>query len=172
MFFCGSKSLGLEDKNGSQKRSRRSKSIKIKKNPYADGGVDKFLALVADLEEKKQRIYDEMGTEEISLIRFVYDDFEQVKPIVVKANNKKLHIKGERSVEEKREIYVKPQEVLHVRKRHPANYYFIYVILVLILVFLAIYGRSLAILCTSIAWYLVPQFISRSSKRKVCDRIH
>ncbi|GMH13639.1 hypothetical protein Nepgr_015480 [Nepenthes gracilis] len=33
----------------------------------------------------------------------------------------------------------------------------------LVLLFLALFGRSVAILCTSLGWYLVPTMTSRSS---------
>lgn len=178
MFICGSRSLGHQDKNGSHKSSsKRSKSVsntKKKKNPYAEGGLDKFLALLADLDEKKQRIYDEIGSEDISFIRFVYsNDSDQPRPIIVRTNNSKkklLNVKAEKNVEEKteRDVKVKAQEELLQVRRNGVNYYLILVMLVFILVFIAIYGRCFAIVCTSIAWYLVPQFIVRSSsKRKV-----
>ncbi|KAL8487682.1 hypothetical protein ACS0TY_023679 [Phlomoides rotata] len=172
MFICGSRSFGHQDKNGSRMSSKRSKSFSnsnTKKNPYADGGVDKFLALVADLEEKKQRIYDEMGPEDISFIRFVYsDDSEQVKPIVVRARkNKKKLLVPPPAAEKSINVEEEEEKLLQVRRDgsfrlktlgYPA-YYVVGVVLVLILLFLAIYGRSLTILCTSIAWYLLPQFV-------------
>lgn len=218
MYICGSRSFG-EDKNGSyispcltSKRSKRSKSFSKftgkDKNPYADRGLDKFFALLADLDEKKQKIYRQMGSEDISFVQFVYsNDSEHVKPIVVKVKNKNnknsiKHLpnstittnsvaaaadasdKNLDEIPEKREIVTPQQQKEELVKRdqrwngsfrlvklmHP--YYCFPLILVLILLFLAIYGRSFAIFCTSISYYLVPSIVggstssSSSSRRK------
>ncbi|KAK1405633.1 hypothetical protein POM88_005238 [Heracleum sosnowskyi] len=59
------------------------------KNPYADRGLDKFSALVAELDSKRKKIYTQKGSEDISLIGFVYSNSNHYKPIVVKLKNKK-----------------------------------------------------------------------------------
>ncbi|KAL7154958.1 hypothetical protein ABFS83_03G039800 [Erythranthe nasuta] len=216
MFICGSGSFGNQDEdhqenesNGSPcptpKRSKRSTSFckiickdNTNKNPYADRGLDKFYALLADLDTKKQKIYTQKGSEEISFVRFVYaNDSDQVKPIVVKikeksnredkifsstkslpkqqpkpVNNNNNNITksaatistAEATKEESKEnIPSKKKRCLRScsaasfkleNMRHP--FFYFPVILVLILLFLAVYGRSFAILCTSIGWYMLP----------------
>ncbi|KAL6560187.1 hypothetical protein OROHE_006194 [Orobanche hederae] len=215
MFICGSGSFNHQDEdetesNGSPcptpKRSKRNTSFcKIigkdnnsNKNPYANRGLDKFYSLLADLDDKKQKIYRRMGAEEISFVRFVYtNDSNHVKPIVVKVKEKKQEknstdlinksIKNSASninptnVEVTDETSVTPlaEEELNKKSRRKKrclrckgslkldnlkqSYFYFPVILVLILSFLAIYGRTFAILCTSIGWYMVPTVIGGSS---------
>ncbi|CAK9146480.1 unnamed protein product [Ilex paraguariensis] len=99
MFCCGSgsfhrqededmepSSLSSARKGSRRKSSRRSKTSK---NPYADRGLDKFSALLAELEDKKQKIYTEIGSDDISFVRFVYSNSNDIKPIVVKLKDKK-----------------------------------------------------------------------------------
>ncbi|KAK6160599.1 hypothetical protein DH2020_003980 [Rehmannia glutinosa] len=224
MFICGSGSFNHQDhedeieSNGSPcptpKRSKRSTSFcKIlgkdnsNKNPFADRGLDKFYALLADLEEKKQKIYTQMGAEEISFVRFVYSpDSDHAKPIVVKVKEKKQvdkistnlikqsfkkttsNINQSDVVADKISVTTVasqitedrvPKEELIEKTRKKRRclrcngsfkldnlrrpYYYFPVIVVLILVFLAMYGRSFAILCTSIGWYMVPTVVGGSS---------
>lgn len=198
MFICGSGSLSNQDDAeleayGSPcptpKRSRRSTSFcKIlgrdsgSKNPYADRGLDKFYALLADLDSKKQKIYTQKGSEDISFVRFVYaNDSDSVKPIVVKVKErnpiKSAKIlteqpsfksdrdggataaeveppRSEKTMKKRRSLRCKGSNFKLEDLKHP-HFYFP-VVVVLILLFLAIYGRSFAILCTSIGWYLAP----------------
>ncbi|XP_047953544.1 uncharacterized protein LOC125199629 [Salvia hispanica] len=196
MFICGSGSFSNQDEGGDHeayaspcptpKRSRRSTSFcrilgrdSGTKNPYADRGLDKFYALLADLDDKKQKIYTQRGSEEISFVRFVYaGDSDVVKPIVVKLKEKNnspksvknfndqrsfsaaeeaiapaIEAKREKSMRKKRSLRCKGS--LKIEDLKQPHFYFP-VMVVLILVFLAIYGRSFAILCTSIGWYLAP----------------
>lgn len=60
-----------------------------KDNPYSKRGLDKFSALLTDLEAKKQQIYSQRGSEDISLVRFVYKDMDNCVPIVVKKKKEK-----------------------------------------------------------------------------------
>ncbi|KAG6438095.1 hypothetical protein SASPL_103031 [Salvia splendens] len=141
------------------------------KNPYADRGLDKFYALLADLDDKKQKIYTQKGSEDISSVRFVYDnDSDCVKPIVIKVKDRsppksaknfksndaapaETEAKSEKTMKKKRSLRCKGNFKLEDLKRPQL---FFPVMVVLILLFLAIYGRSFAILCTSIVWYLAP----------------
>ncbi|PIN05151.1 hypothetical protein CDL12_22313 [Handroanthus impetiginosus] len=206
MFICGTGNFGHhdhEDENetySSQlptpKRSKRSTSFcKIigrdnsNKNPYADRGLDKFYALLADLDDKKQKIYTQKGSEDISFVRFVYtNDSDHVKPIVVKVKNQDKNKgalnkqladnKQEQAEKTNTEAVAKeePDENTRKKKKYSLRcnpsfklenlrqpYYYFPVIVVLILLFLAVYGRSFAILCTSIGWYLVPSVVVSSS---------
>ncbi|XP_073272858.1 uncharacterized protein [Primulina huaijiensis] len=212
MFICGSGSFGHEDENerytspcSTPKRSKKNTNLwrigkdSGNKNPYADRGLDKFYALLAELDDKKQKIYTEVGSDEISLVRFVYpNDSNQVKPIVVKAKEKSQEknahgfVKNQRGndpdinpavvqVRDKIESGGIPDKLEAKRMfttgfklenlRHP--YYYFPLIFVLILLFLVVHGRSFAILCTSIGWYLIPivnganSSASSSSTRKL-----
>ncbi|XP_044511487.1 uncharacterized protein LOC123229633 [Mangifera indica] len=60
-----------------------------KDNPYSKRGLDKFSALLTDLEAKKQQIYSQRGSEDISLVRFVYKDTNDCVPIVIKVKKEK-----------------------------------------------------------------------------------
>ncbi|XP_009351130.2 uncharacterized protein LOC103942664 [Pyrus x bretschneideri] len=83
------------------RKSSRSKSAgliyrrhnKDSKNPYSDSGLDKFSALVADLEEKRKKIYAQMDPKDISFVRFVFKDETDTSapvPIVIKKKHKKV----------------------------------------------------------------------------------
>ncbi|KAL7127577.1 hypothetical protein ABFS83_14G262100 [Erythranthe nasuta] len=199
MFICGSRSFShhrKDENDNSQyctlKRSKRSKSLSnsSKINPYANRGLDKFSALLSDLDEKKQQIYMQMGSAEISFVQFVYSsDSKQVKPIVVKVRNSKNNHgflkrtpsnmsntvtpnpadaadKSFDAVERDREmVTVVSQEQKSTRwnTSFRPNSYCFFAILVLILLFLAINGRSFAIFCTTMSWYLIPNIVGGSS---------
>ncbi|CAN4092161.1 unnamed protein product [Withania somnifera] len=158
------------------KRSKRSLSrtkSSNKNNPYSDRGLDKFSALLADLEDKKQRIYSQIGPDDISLVRFVFSNSNDAKPIIVKMKDKTNSSQPleSREVDEdcqegKAEPEPEPESEGRMKKNRVSwslkwvnlkrpKYYFPLTI-ILILVFLAIYGRSFAIICTSIGWYLIP----------------
>ncbi|XP_073135858.1 uncharacterized protein [Henckelia pumila] len=193
MFICGSGSFSHEDENerytspcSTPKRSKKNTSFcrigkdSSNKNPYAGRGLDKFYALLAELDDKKQKIYTQVGSDEISLVRFVYpNDSDQVKPIVVKSKEKntiqgfaKNHQRGDNipavhvqvaqdkiesaaEIPDHKEAKRSSLAGFRVEKlRHP--YYYFPLILMMILLFLVVYGRSFAILCTSIGWYLIP----------------
>ncbi|XP_023524394.1 uncharacterized protein LOC111788300 [Cucurbita pepo subsp. pepo] len=152
---------------------------KDKKNPYSDRGLDKFSALLTDLEEKRKRIYAQTDPENIVLVRFAYKNSDECVPVVVKQKDKK---------EEKRVNDIKPAitqkqpdkkslvRVRTLRKLRKPGYY-VTAMVILILVLLCVFGRSVAIMCTCVAWYLVPvlkQSWSRSRtsmKRKEYARI-
>ncbi|XP_047977919.1 uncharacterized protein LOC125219875 [Salvia hispanica] len=199
MFICGSGSFSNHDDEpylspcSTPKRSRRSTSFcklmsrdSASKNPYADRGLDKFYALLADLDDKKQKIYTQKGSEDISFVRFVYDnDSDSVKPIVIKVKDRSPpksaknftdqrsfksddaapEAKSEKSMKKKRSLRCKGNLKLEDLK---CPQLFFPVMVVLILLFLAIYGRSFAILCTSIVWYLAPT-ISGTSMATAAD---
>ncbi|KAG6608423.1 hypothetical protein SDJN02_01391, partial [Cucurbita argyrosperma subsp. argyrosperma] len=72
---------------------------KDKKNPYSDRGLDKFSALLTDLEQKRKQIYAQTDPENIVLVRFAYKNSDECVPVVVKQKEKK---------EEKRVNDIKP----------------------------------------------------------------
>lgn len=173
------------------RRSSR-KSSKDSKNPYSTLGLDKFSALLADLEEKRAKIYSQMGSQDISLVRFAYSSSNDCVPIVVKLKDQNKACSGdkdetkdhkprtthkaealEKSPTETSIVYHHEEETekkrilswnfkSHVWKR-PSCYIPVFVVFVLL--FLAFFGRSVAILCTSIGWYLVPTLSSKKTAK-------
>ncbi|CAI9115866.1 OLC1v1016874C1 [Oldenlandia corymbosa var. corymbosa] len=174
------------------KKSR--KSNKDSKNPYADRGLDTFSALLDELDRKKQKIYTQKGSEDISLVRFVYSGSNNWRPIVVKSKDRKPEIgttttnvvkqsnnvqnseataqESVNSESEKEELQSQFAEkrsvsfwgVIDGLMRNLRNpYYQLTFVMILVLLLVILYGRSFAILCTSLGWYLVPMIKERSS---------
>ncbi|KAF7139337.1 hypothetical protein RHSIM_Rhsim07G0219700 [Rhododendron simsii] len=190
--ICGSGSFQrqLEEDDLVHAGSPR-KPKKGSKNPFADRGLEKFSALLAELEDKKKQIYTQLGSEEIAFIRFDYSKSNCCKPIVVKVKerekdhrqqqdkddtpaeinnsaavqvqesrtdqpgNKKVNDqKGHRSWDFlKREMWRKPS-------------YYLPAVMIMILLFVVLFGRSFAILCTSIGWYMIPAVTGGESNLK------
>lgn len=197
-----------------------SRSNKDNKNPYSSRGLDKFEALLADLDGKRQKIYTQKGSEDISLVRFVYSNSNDVKPIVVKikdhkkqdkekenqhklentkttlsslehavdGGNRKTAGSGKVVQQAKQSIdYKKMISVDQLRKKFGEwwrPWYSLPLFVILILVFLVFFGRSFAILCTSLGWYMVPsingtfdstkrtkKIMKKEYSRKVSDKI-
>ncbi|KAF8023086.1 hypothetical protein BT93_F0549 [Corymbia citriodora subsp. variegata] len=162
---------------------------KENKNPYSTRGLDKFEALLSDLQEKRQKIFTQKGSGDISLVRFAYTSSNDCVPIVVKkdkANKTRDHGTKTNDRQDEKLPAQTPSDVKEVSEtkaddsdkkaknkslawgfmkmknwRRPS--YYMPVAIVLILLLLAIFGRSVAILCTSIGWYVVPALKARSS---------
>ncbi|KAL3514432.1 hypothetical protein ACH5RR_027149 [Cinchona calisaya] len=216
-FVCGSFNNQEEDDIGELlspcTTPKKSRKCRDSKNPYANQGLDKFSALLAELEGKKQKIYTQKGSQDISFVRFVYSNSNDWKPIVVKANkDRKLEtgsnhvdnnlnkdkkmtriISSVGSVHDKHSVEVskvikevgqpkveecliqRPKRKKNIRwsfmlknLRHPCCY--LPILMVFILLFLAMYGRSFAILCTSLGWYLVPMIKERASSAEKTNK--
>lgn len=215
-FICGSGGNQEDDfdvlwpppPTPQRKTTRRhsfcSRSNKDSKNPYSNRGLDKFEALLADLDGKRQQIFTQKGSHDISLVRFVYSNSNDVKPIVVKIKDQRKQDKDQRhnkfngnanSAESSPEhpvaagggrhgggMVVQPEKTKSVvdtcKKRVSVDqlrikfgqwwrpWYSLSLFVILILVFLVFFGRSFAILCTSIGWYSVPLINSTSENRK------
>ncbi|KAL9313080.1 hypothetical protein ACSQ67_018532 [Phaseolus vulgaris] len=139
-------------------------------NPYSDRGLDKFSALLADLDERRQKVYSQSSPQEISLVRFAYssDDFV---PIVVKVKSKdrnKKHTSEELGIQhltsfsEQLEKSAEEATVEEMKQQHKNGCGFDFG-------FLIVFGRSVATLCTCVVWYVVPtlsECYSDSSKPK------
>ncbi|RWR77959.1 hypothetical protein CKAN_00646400 [Cinnamomum micranthum f. kanehirae] len=65
------------------------KSRRKEKNPYANRGRDKFEALLADLEARREKIMAKVGDKDVFLVRFAQSDTRDWVPIVVKAKDPK-----------------------------------------------------------------------------------
>ncbi|KAL6013037.1 hypothetical protein ACLOJK_003527 [Asimina triloba] len=147
-----------------------SKSKRRDKNPYSNRGLDKFATVVADLEAKKEKImqkvaFGETNPDDVVLVRFTHSPSHGGwVPIVI----------GKKKPPQKKTEEDHPKQALPAafssadimngnkkmdgqrRRRRTWNSYYWPVVLILILVCLVMFGRSFAILCTSIWWYLVP----------------
>lgn len=165
------------------RRSRNSfcRRCKDSKNPYSARGLDKFSALLSDLEEKRQKIYTQKDAQDISFVRFAFSNSNRIRPIVVKAKARKQDGKinklGEtkdkpinqnsEEVELSKEVKEKMEKKSKRKKRlawdnwRRASFY-LSIVIILILVFLTVFGRPVTILCTSLGWYLVPTIKARS----------
>ena len=183
-----------------RKSRKSSKTGKNSKNPYSSRGLDKFSALLAELEEKKQKIYSQMGPEDVPMVRFVYSSSNDCIPLIIKVKDQKqdkprigsandikenpntrnnegldkLPVEApveEKQVEQPRLETAKKTEKksftwnmkLH-RWRRP--YYYMPVALILILLLVVLFGRSVAILLTSLAWYIVPALSTKKPSQK------
>ncbi|GJS95550.1 hypothetical protein Tco_0802518 [Tanacetum coccineum] len=223
-FICGSFTNQEEDdfevlwpsRSTPSSKSRRHRfycrSRKENKNPYANRGLDKFEALLADLEDKKQKIFTQKGSHYISFVRFVYSNSNDVKPIIVWLRDPRRHDKDHhhhkqinnkdnksfplpklqassldhhQNLEPREDVMngtmIEAQKAQHARPliNHVTNIIYIRVdqlkrslkrkfeewwmpsynlplFVILVMVFLTFFGRSLAIICTSIAWYMIP----------------
>ncbi|KAL6272276.1 hypothetical protein ACE6H2_022968 [Prunus campanulata] len=187
------------------RRSSR-RSSKDSKNPYSSRGLDKFSALLADLKEKRQKIYAETPPQDISFFRFVFKDSNDDVPIpiVIKVKDKKEDQNNNKiSKPDQHQVLVKEKHVTplpldkftvepskptkQVSQEQPKTddkkrrafwswsfsdmnlglwkrpSFYLPVVMVFILVLLAVFGRSVAILCTSIGWYALPTLKESSS---------
>ncbi|XP_029126765.1 uncharacterized protein LOC109797747 [Cajanus cajan] len=182
-FVCGTFRHHEEDgvPCSSPKKSKR----KDNKNPYSNRGLDKFSALLADLDERRQKVYSQMSPHEISLVRFAYSSNDDFVPIVVKVKNKdqkkhkseelgvrhlqsfseQLEKSAEEATVEERKQQPRSLESHHHKKDFIFGFswnmfkwpsFYVPVVVILILVFLTVFGRSVATLCTCVVWYLVP----------------
>lgn len=184
-------------RNGFSSRTHNSKD---NKNPYSSRGLDKFSALLADLEEKRQKIYEKTGAQDISLVRFVYKNSNDCVPIVIKLKDKKdekskvedvkdhkKHVtevlmptdkfptETSTEVKDDKQSKLASDKYKNFKKSFSRNFmkmvrwnrpsFYVPVFVILILLFLALFGRSVAILCTSIGWYMIPT-LNESTMRK------
>lgn len=130
MLICGTFNNQEEEENDLQlynspnstpRKSRRTSFCKRNnkdnnnnKNPYSNRGLDKFSALLAELEEKRQKIYSQTGSEDISFVRFTYKNSTECVPIVVK-----LKTKDDKKEEEKKKPVDHHQPAAEVLDKHP-----------------------------------------------------
>ncbi|KAI3726611.1 hypothetical protein L1987_66409 [Smallanthus sonchifolius] len=162
-------------------RSRRQifgsrRKDKTATNPYSDRGIDKFEALLADLDKKRQKILTQKGAEDVSMVKFIYRGSNEAQPIVVKLRKyDNISSLSTRESDHQTDVaFNEPEEVItkpsvdepdeNIRfdqcKRKFAGWwkpsYYLPLFVMLILVLLMFSGRSFTILCTSVGWYLVP----------------
>ncbi|KAJ0237614.1 ZCF37 [Hirschfeldia incana] len=164
----------------SPKRTR-----KESKNPYSNRGLDKFSALLSELDEKRQSIYaNRLDSDGPPLVRFVFKSSGECVPVMIKTKKvtkKKvdgleddLKIKTESKTKEAKEIKETGSETTEQKQRCVLNENlkkisrpnrFLPMTVILVLIFLVFFGRTVSIMCTCIVWYLVP-VIKEQSRNK------
>ncbi|XVF36430.1 hypothetical protein REPUB_Repub19eG0057700 [Reevesia pubescens] len=227
-FICGAVNHQEEDDdhkfwsspNSTPRKSRRNsfcksqnKDNKDNKNPYSDRGLDKFSELLAELEEKRRKIYSQTDSQDISFVRFMYKNSTDCVPIVVKLKDKKeeeknkpvdetkLHqpeiknidsedldkhpietlIEGKEEIKKTSRLQADSEKTEKKKKnkkkesfswnmelhkwRRPSYYLPIFIVLILLL--LVFFGRSVTILFTCIGWYIVPTIQGESSNKVI-----
>ncbi|KAJ0930087.1 hypothetical protein HanPSC8_Chr04g0145241 [Helianthus annuus] len=202
------------------------------KNPYSNRGLDKFEALLAELDDKKRKIFTQKGSQYISFVRFVYSNSNDVKPIIVrfrdpmkhdhKDHHKQNNIKDTRRTTSLPKLQVstldhhknseppgdvnnvtnspkiRTKEAQHEKssidkvtkkirvdqwkmnlKRKLGEWwmpsYNLPFLVILVMLFLTFFGRSLAIICTSIAWYIIPKIdgtLEHTTTKKMIKNQH
>ncbi|WZZ57053.1 hypothetical protein YC2023_057160 [Brassica napus] len=161
------------------------RSMKESKNPYSNRGLDKFSALLSELDEKRQSIYaNRLDSDGPPLVRFVFKSSGECVPVMIKTKKvtkKKvdgqeddLKIKTESKTKEAKEIKETESETTEKKQRCVLNENlekisrpnrFLPVTVMLVLVFLVFFGRTVSIMCTCIVWYLVPMIKEQSRKK-------
>lgn len=186
-FFCGTVQPENDDDDGTMKTSpsstrsftKRQSFCRTHKNPYSSQGLDKFEALLANLEEKKKQIYTQLDPNDIALVRFAYTSSNNCVPIVVKSKDNKnvnAYLKSPpredlmpKAAEPMRQQRNEEAEIDTDHKKTSSSYawrfsfdqwrkpsYYMPAAIMLIMVLLMFFGRSISILCTSIGWYMIP----------------
>lgn len=169
------------------KRSRSYSKRRDSKSPFANQGLDKFNELLTELEEKRRKIYTQKGSEDISYMYFTASNSDNWRPIIVKgkkqehtnANNGKakqiakssetlnkhtIEASGSAAIDKVRQSKEEPSRRPKTRSKNWRHVFgFFPVTIVLILLFLTVFGRSFAIICTTLGWYLIPMMKEKSS---------
>ncbi|XP_061358026.1 uncharacterized protein LOC133302284 [Gastrolobium bilobum] len=188
--------LCLASPGSSPKKSKTRDS----NNPYSTRGLDKFSALLADLDEKRKKIYSQMNPHDISFVRFVSSNTDDFVPIVVKVKNRDQKHKSEElrvvkarnltltsksldmsatestaTVEERKQPKLESDHKKVTKKSLTWNMtewdmvkpsFYLPLVMILILMFLTVFGRSVAILCICILWYVIPTLRDGSSNQR------
>lgn len=215
-FICGTNSFPEEEGNfdrrtrSADSSPQKTRSKSSNKNPYSSRGLDKFSALLVEIEEKRQQIYSQVHPDEISLVRFAYNGDHDFKPIVVKVKAKAhdhhhVHappkqlpknddnniqkpallskLNSSSSMNIKEDIKACENEANNNSKNKKMGFsrkvgfyqwkkpnFYLPMIVILTLVFVVLFGRSFAIMCTSIGWYVIPS-IAKNSKSYSKSRV-
>ncbi|XP_019094652.1 PREDICTED: uncharacterized protein LOC104755233 [Camelina sativa] len=169
--------------SSSPRRSRKGGN-KESKNPYSNQGLEKFSALVSELDEKRQSIYAKrLDSDGPPLVRFMFTSSGECVPVMIKtkratAGQKKnvqddFKVVTESKTKEEKETKrietgtEKKQSCVlneNLKKISKPNH-FLPVTVVLVLIFLVFFGRTVSIMCTCIVWYLVPMIKEHSRNR-------
>ncbi|KAM0937735.1 hypothetical protein DsansV1_C24g0182371 [Dioscorea sansibarensis] len=177
-MFCGTGSFSQVDEDACAPSTPK-ESKKKNKNPYSERGLDKFSAVMAELEAKKEKIMAKSGSKDTAMVRFMYNNSNDWVPIIIKLKDEKKKPLAKISVPESPPSPVKeqpevvpvsvPEKCKVVEKRFSLGRWRCYywsMVMVLILLSLVMFGRVFAICCTSIWWYLVPSMHDGISVRR------
>ncbi|CAJ1972829.1 unnamed protein product [Sphenostylis stenocarpa] len=159
---------------------RKYKRKDSKKNPYSSRGLDKFSELLADLDEKRQQVYSQMNPHDISFVRFVYSNTNDIVPVVVKVkknnkdhkhNSQELKVVRARTTlthtsetiitetEERNQPKIETNHRMVAKKNFSWDMgkpsFYLPVVMVLILLLLVVFGRSATTLYTCVLWYVI-----------------
>ncbi|KAJ0961426.1 hypothetical protein J5N97_000381 [Dioscorea zingiberensis] len=194
-MFCGTGSLSHVDEEPCAPSTPK-ETKKKNKNPYSTRGLDKFSAVMAELEARKEKIMAKTGSKEAPMVRFMYNNSNDWVPIIIKLRDDKkeqlaepkkkpvMPVLPESPRQEKTEIVAAPEKSKVEKKpcnlvvsegegcswwRWRPSYYWP-VVMVLILSCLVVFGKTFAICCTSIWWYLVPSMQGSSSVRRALKK--
>ncbi|OVA09386.1 hypothetical protein BVC80_8915g38 [Macleaya cordata] len=166
-WISSSSSSSPRRKSRIRSNSFNTNNNKNNKNPYSNRGRDKFETVLAELDERRQKIYEKyMGSQDqIEMVRFVYSNSKGWVPIVIKLRDQKQKDKAAEDHKEKQnsdnseaEFMNKSSPITEVSEEEPKpvdsdgmkqkkNR---------VLVVKKNFVRSFAIICTSIFWYLMP----------------
>ncbi|BAT82585.1 hypothetical protein LR48_Vigan07g264500 [Vigna angularis] len=167
---------------------RKYKRKDSKSNPYSSRGLDKFSQLLADLDEKRQKIYSQTNPHDISFVRFVYSNTDDIVPVVVKVKkNNKDHkhqsqelkgvMRSRTTLTHTSESMVTDTEERNQPKREKNHgkvaekkfswdmgkpSFYLPVVMVLILLLLVVFGRSASTVYTCVLWYVISTVRSSS----------
>uniref|UniRef100_A0A7N0TJ20 ZCF37 n=1 Tax=Kalanchoe fedtschenkoi TaxID=63787 RepID=A0A7N0TJ20_KALFE len=95
LHLCSSNNKIKKSSKCSARRCRSNEGrgvgeVKRSKNPFAARGLDKFSSLVADLTEKRQKIYAQSGDDSADLyVWFNFSGSDDCKPVILKLKDKK-----------------------------------------------------------------------------------
>ncbi|CAI8606229.1 unnamed protein product [Vicia faba] len=182
-FVCGAFNPIDDDELCTISSPRRYKRKDSKNNPYSTRGLDKFSALLSDLNDKRQKIYSQMNPHDISYVRFVHSSKDDFVPIIVKVKNKSQELKVVKARNLKNSSTDQSSSVVTMEKRNQpekrismkvkkiemdkAMMYLAFVV-IMILLMLTVFGRTVTTIFTCVLWYANPtkKDGSRSSMKK------
>ncbi|XP_050892751.1 uncharacterized protein LOC127098257 [Lathyrus oleraceus] len=165
---------------------RRYKRKNSKNNPYSTRGLDKFSALLSDLNDKRQKIYSQMNPHDISYIRFVHSNKDDFVPIIVKVKNKSQEIKVVKARNLTNSSTDQSSSVVTMEKRNQPKkrismnvkkiemdkpMLYLAFVVIMILLMLTVFGRTVTTIFTCVLWYANPtmkdgSLSSRTSMKK------
>lgn len=124
---------------------------KKSKNPYASRGLDKFSSLVADLNDKRQRIYEQTNncSDDDIYVWFSFSGSNDCKPVVLKSKNKQNQNERKKSQHKSETNGLRQWSLIRLLAS-----------LILILMLLIMFGRSGAVILITVGWYMVPSSTS------------
>ncbi|XP_058725112.1 uncharacterized protein LOC131596474 [Vicia villosa] len=186
-FVCGTFNPIDDDELCTISSPRRYKRKDSKNNPYSTRGLDKFSALLSELNDKRQKIYSQMNPHDISYVRFVHSSKDDFVPIIVKVKNKSQEIKAvkARNLENSSSDHQSSSVVTMEKRNQPkrrismnvkkiemdkAMVYLAFVV-IMVLLMLTVFGRTVTTVFTCVLWYANPtmkdgSLSSRSSMKK------